>query len=71
MRWQQPKFRDVRVIAKFAFLPVTIGHETRWLETVYIKQTFIEHLTSTGGYWRNSEFITKEEYIKFKQEQKK
>ena len=42
-------------IKKFALFPITIKHETRWLETVYIyrRESIIGPITS---------FTTKEEY---------
>lgn len=57
-----PHRGDIRVIKKFAFLPIEIGLEKRWLETVYIKQTWC------GGYidpWSNEDFVSKDEWYKY------
>lgn len=44
-----------REIEFFAFLPVKIDRETRWLERVKVRQQFI--LTSEGPRWINVEFL--------------
>lgn len=47
MKWTKkiPRHGDIRTIKKFLFLPKTIRMkdvlETRWLETVWIKQEYI------------------------------
>ena len=43
MRWfdKFPEINDLRIVKKFALLPVTIGKETRWLEKVKIEQRYI------------------------------
>ena len=54
MRWKK-KYN--RVIKRFAFLPIRVGDEYRWLETVYIRQT-------RRAEWVNVMWISKEEYLK-------
>jgi hypothetical protein len=68
MRWKTPKASDGRIIKRFAFLPVEINHEARWLETVYIFQTYYDGVYRIG--WDNSLFVTKEEYENYKKEKK-
>lgn len=60
MRWKKHKFRYVR---RFAFFPIKIRNEYRWWEVVYIEQE-----RNWLDCWANNKFITKEEYLKFKQE---
>lgn len=68
MKWKSPQAGDIKLLTKFAFLPITIGHETRWFEWVTIKQVCKEipippiHPTL---YWEDTEFIedTPEENI--------
>lgn len=55
-----PKHYEIRIVKKFAFLPITITHygirkEKRWFETVHIKQHYV--ITHSGSYWKNVEFI--------------
>jgi len=60
----------VRYIRKFAFIPICIDGEWRWLNTVYLKQMIRTTSHSIDGrrmdcwYWSNEEFLTKEEYKK-------
>lgn len=70
MRWTRqpnPKVKDLRTIEFFAWLPVTIGLETRWLENVCVQQIYTEvtYFTSdiydvhktTSLEWVNLQFI--------------
>lgn len=68
MRWPKKiaKIGDKRIIEKFAFLPITIDNEARWLETVtieqkYIKSTLIAYPSGTPlackYVWNNEKFI--------------
>ena len=50
--------KDKHYIKKFAFLPITLHGETKWLETVYLHNQY----SFTYGTIRH--FITKEEYDK-------
>ena len=66
MRWFDKKTTPklVRTKTWFAFFPVKIGDETRWLETVTVKQ---EYFYKLGGVewptWHNMSFIDND--IKF------
>jgi len=58
MKWEagiKTKAGTERTIKRFAIFPITIGNETRWLETVYVDQFFN---IWTG--WTNEKFVTKE-----------
>ena len=50
MRWYKPKYGDKRMVWKFAFIPLRIDHEVRWLELVLVEQEFI-------GYWIALRFV--------------
>ena len=62
MRWYKPRPIDrgtKRTIVKFAWLPVTISGETRWLERVAIRQEYVSDGCNGGYYytgWSNIEF---------------
>lgn len=56
MRWnkkakRKPLMHDIRYKVFFAFIPIRIHSEVRWLETVFVKQEY------TGLYWRNVAFL--------------
>lgn len=56
------KVGHIRTMEWFAFLPVTIGAETRWLETVTVLQTYIKESHGSDGNtftWHNTRFTTK------------
>ena len=66
MRWQNHKHGDVRIKKKFAFLPIEINGENRWLEWVKIKYiyhngTIFREKRGYGFYhyygWRAEEFV--------------
>ena len=70
-----PKNNERRIIKRFALFPITIYakcnprlerryYESRWLETVYIKQNYESHT----GCWENYAFVNRKDYIKFKME---
>ena len=40
MRWYKPCFGKKKVVTKFAFFPITIENETRWLEKVTIEMEY-------------------------------
>ena len=61
MRWIKPFWRH-RIVKRFAFLPIEIRGEVRWLETVYVKQIYSKAYEE----WQSLEFTTKEEYLKEK-----
>ena len=73
----RPKDRDRRIVKKFALFPITIYYrcdrwlqrqyyETKWLETVYIEQEY----KLQRDWWDNVSFVTKEEFIDYKKENK-
>ena len=57
MRWTRPMRWDDRLVKRFAFLPIEIYGEVRWLEMVYLKQ---EYHPLSG--WLNIAFVRKEDY---------
>ena len=57
MRWKRPPRWADRIVKRFAFLPIEIHGEVRWLETVYLTQT---HHPIAG--WENLAFVSKEDY---------
>jgi hypothetical protein len=67
MRWNYkppvyPKHADTRTREWFAWLPVTIGRETRWLERVKVLEVYdsMPFLDTTFGGWFFSNFIDTE-----------
>jgi len=75
----QPKKRikegTIRIVKRFAFFPITEYLKTEnpkvrtagltvWMETVYIKQEFIQGY-DTGDYWTNHEFVSEKKYLNF------
>jgi len=54
--WKEPEEGEFRVIKKFAFSPITVGRETVWLETCFIKQQFSFHVNGQL-LWDNKEFV--------------
>ena len=62
-----PKFGEVRIIKRFLFLPLTIKNKTLWFKTVYIKQSYFVEITRYEEkiYWKNLEFLTEKEYLKW------
>lgn len=55
-----PKHGDIRYNVFFAWLPITIGLETRWLERVSVKQEYINNRNlrtfPLSSYWLNLAF---------------
>lgn len=73
MRWKVKPKRvpykyERRIIKKFAFLPIELMEEKRWLETVYIVQQYEPDgiFIFSPCVWINEQFVTKEDYIKYK-----
>ena len=73
----KPKNNDRRIVKRFALFPITISYncdrwlekqlyETKWLETVYIEQ----HFNLSNGWWDNTSFVTKEDYVKYRTKNK-
>lgn len=56
MRWMRPEVLDVRYRTFFALFPVTIGRETRWLETVRVREVYkyFDYYSSYG--WSMTDF---------------
>lgn len=67
-----PNDGELRIISKFLYYPMCIDDEYRWLEKVKIKQEYMkmelhecrgifggDSFYTTGGYWRNLEYIDK------------
>ena len=63
MRWykKDKRFEEIRYKKKFAFFPIKINNEVRWLETVYLKQERWYSWYEAG--WDNTAFLTEEEFI--------
>ena len=40
MRWRTPKMGDKKIVTKFAFFPIRIDDEVRWLEKVAIEMEY-------------------------------
>ena len=69
MRWtvkekRYPCWNDRRIVKRFAFVPIRVGNEKRWLEVVYIKQRYGREFGSCSRCWINEEFVIKEDYDK-------
>lgn len=68
MKWirevkKYPVDRDVRLLRKFLWFPLSIGAECRWLEIATVKQKFHEsHLTAGTFYWEDLNFHKKKGY---------
>lgn len=67
MRWFKKDKPVNRIVKRFAWFPIRIGDEYRWLETVYMWQRLYksyDSLTDICRYrYENNKFITKEDYI--------
>ena len=50
----RPRSGDWRVKTKFAFLPIRIENETRWMEKVSLRQKYQSHFCCYK--WRNESF---------------
>lgn len=57
---RNPPIGTVRVAKWFAWWPVDIYGEERWLETVYVTQKF--QRGPFGYFWLNMNFVTEEIY---------
>lgn len=68
MRIILPKLNDERTIRRFAWLPVTIGDERRWLEWIMLRQKLrVPHwlcdtspLAAEYARWENLRFVDRE-----------
>lgn len=57
MRWIEPAPASRRVVKKFALIPICIGREVRWLETVRIVQKW----NYINRIWVNDRFVGDDE----------
>lgn len=57
MRTQLPQNCDERTRSWFAWLPVTIGNERRWLERVTVRQRCRYFTNYFSGAWENIAFV--------------
>lgn len=64
MKWEKQKWR---IIKRLAVFPMRIGKEYRWLEIVYIEQNLFEGTYSDTLWWGNKRFVSKSEYLEYKQ----
>jgi hypothetical protein len=56
MRWNEPKELDERYRTFFAFLPVTINGESRWLEIVRVREVYKRIFSYGRGWWYMTNF---------------
>ena len=63
MKWVVSKYKpyERHTITKFAWLPMRINGETRWLEKVHIRCYYWVGLLSGKIYWEYLEFVDEEE----------
>lgn len=59
--------KNERIVKKFALFPITIGDESIWLETVYIKEKYEFYMLLRDFIWIKECFVTKKEYEDYKQ----
>lgn len=63
MRWYEPpkpSHKESRTITKFLFFPMTIGSETRWLETATWFEVYWKNVGCgewVHGGWINNDWI--------------
>lgn len=53
MRWHFPQHCERRTTSYFAFLPVRIGREVRWLERVNVRVEWCDNESR----WKEVEFL--------------
>lgn len=63
MRFNVPENGDLKIIKKFLLFPLVINNEGRILEYAYILVKYRDR----GMRWVPLKFVTKEEYLKYKQ----
>lgn len=54
MRWYKPSYGDTKMRSWFAWLPVTVGNETRWLERVTV---MYQYGTTAAKKWDSLYFV--------------
>ena len=63
IKYTNPKIGEKRIIKRFAFFPIVILDEYRWLETVKIEQYYADSFDTDfgdgnySGHWYNLRFI--------------
>ena len=65
MRWATnvgPKIGDIRVRSWFAFFPVHIGNEVRWLERVTVREQY-DGCRDYGQVWIRLQFVKNPTWI--------
>lgn len=62
----EPALNRIRLHKEFSIIPVIIGNEMRWLETVYTIQRYSLSLGARNTDWVNVAYITKKQYKKMK-----
>ena len=65
MKWEKQYHRTIK---RFAIFPVCIDDEYRWLEMVYIEQKLCRGFWH--DWWEDKSFVSKSEYLQYKQEKK-
>ena len=68
---ENPKSPANRIIKKFAFTPIKIEEEIRFMETVYIFQSVMRDSIGDMYHWRNSFFMEQEQIDDMIQEKDK
>lgn len=65
MRWKKkmkPKYVEghKRTVTRFLWIPKTIGHETRWLETASWVEKFVDatYISDGTAYWSEVRWIS-------------
>ena len=59
------KIKKNDIVKEFAWFPIRVGNDVRWLETVYIH--YSSYISSSWGVlWTKVRFVTKEEYLEYK-----
>lgn len=59
MRWKVNSYRpnEKHIVRKFAFFPIRIDNEIRWLEFVNVERYYWYGATTGNKYWRYTRFI--------------
>lgn len=65
MRWKSPTRGNIRIIKRFAIIPIEVKDEVRWLEWCYIKQEYC--CGYCEGWWNSIKFVTEDDYERYKE----
>ena len=60
MKWIKPNNNDIKIKRKFAWLPIEIGNEVRWLEWVTVRYRYGYNESISLFSWIPVEFIDKD-----------